>query len=248
MDINTLDAALIGILILVAALLYSSVGHGGASAYLAVMALFGIAPEVMRPTALTLNVLVSSIAFYRYYRAGYFSWSHLWPFALASVPLAFIGGRMVLPAEYYRPLVGAVLLYAAYRLYRSTLNSAEPAERRFPLPLALLSGAGIGLLSGLTGVGGGIFLSPLLLLMGWAGVRQTAGISAAFILVNSIAGLLGRLSDVPYLPPAIPLWAIAAVAGGLIGAEYGSRRWSPATLRRLLALVLLVAGLKMLFS
>lgn len=235
-------------LIFLAAVLYASVGHGGASAYLAVMALFGIAPQVMRPTALALNILVSLIALIKFYRAGYFSWQLFLPFALTSIPLAFVGGSIVLPTAIYKPVVGVVLIYAAIRLFFSANVGQQSEVRSMNLPLAMGSGGLIGLLSGLTGVGGGIFLSPLLVLMRWGDMRHVAGVAAAFVWVNSIAGLAGHLSIVSELPSFLPLWALAAAGGGWLGAEYGSKRLGNPALRRLLAVVLLIAGLKMIFS
>ena len=239
-----IDLALI-VCILAAALLYSSVGHAGASGYLAAMALFGIAPESMRPAALVLNILVATITTFRFHRAGCFSWSVFWPFALASVPFAFLGGALTLPGAIYKQAVGVVLLFAAYRLVRS-----QPAEtrKRIPAPLGLLCGAGIGLLSGLTGTGGGIFLSPMLLFMGWAETKESAGVAAAFILVNSIAGILGVFTKPVTLPSAVPYWAIAAVVGGLIGSELGSKRLANPTLRKLLGVVLVIAGVKLMLT
>ncbi|GAP09536.1 predicted permeases [Bellilinea caldifistulae] len=234
------------ILIFLAAILYASVGHGGASGYLAVMALFGVAPAVMKPTALTLNILVSAIAFFKFYRAGCFSWRLFLPFALTSVPLAFVGGSFVLPTTLYKPIVGAVLIYAAIRLFFSAKSAQATELRPVIIPVAVLLGAVIGLLSGLTGVGGGIFLSPLLVFLRWGDVRQTGGVAAAFILVNSISGLLGHFSVVAELPSFIPVWAVAAVAGGWLGAEFGSRRLGNPALRQLLAAVLVIAGLKMI--
>ncbi|HLL73440.1 MAG TPA: sulfite exporter TauE/SafE family protein [Pyrinomonadaceae bacterium] len=253
---NATEVATLSILILLAATLYSSVGHGGASGYLAAMSLFGLAPAAMKPTALCLNILVASIATLRFWRAGCFSWALLWPFAVASVPLAFLGGAITLPTAVYKQIVGVTLLYAAFRLFMFTrakadgdaVAAAAATTRNAPLPQAIFLGALIGLLSGLTGVGGGIFLSPLLLLAGWADTRRTAGVSAAFILVNSIAGLLGNLTNVPQaLPRPIPYFAFAAVVGGLFGSEFGSRRLASVTIRRLLAVVLVVAGMKMIF-
>ncbi|MDQ1559496.1 MAG: uncharacterized protein QOD32_2556 [Pyrinomonadaceae bacterium] len=246
---NPTDIAILALLILAAAALYSSVGHGGASGYLAAMALFGLAPATMKPTALCLNVLVASIATFRFRRAGCFSWSLFWPFAVASIPLAFVGGAISLPTTVYKQIVGVTLLYAAFRLFLFTRAKAEAgaATRDAPLALAMLLGGLIGLLSGLTGVGGGIFLSPLLLLMNWADTRRTAGVSAAFILVNSIAGLTGNLTNLHALPHALPYFAIAAVVGGITGSEFGSRRLASVTIRRLLAVVLVVAGIKMIF-
>ncbi|MDP2794594.1 MAG: sulfite exporter TauE/SafE family protein [Sulfurisoma sp.] len=238
-------------LIFAAALLYSSVGHAGASGYLMAMALFGLAPAVMRPTALTLNILVAIIATWKFWRAGRFSWPLFWPLALTSIPGAYIGGLVQLPGAWYRPLLGAVLLYAAWHFLRQPESDARPLKP-MPRAAALASGAGIGLLSGLTGVGGGIFLSPLLLMAGWGHMREVSGVAAAFILVNSVSGLLGVIANAPalhqVLPEALPLWALAAVAGGWIGAEYGSRRLKSEILQRLLAAVLAIAGVKMLVT
>jgi uncharacterized membrane protein YfcA len=230
---------------LVAAVLYSSVGHAGASGYLAVMAFAGMAAPSMRPTALVLNLLVASIATTRFSRAGFFSWSLFWPFALGSVPLAFIGGAITLPGHWYRTLVGIILWIAALRL---VLNLSAPTTKPPATLIAIGCGAGIGLLAGLTGTGGGIFLSPLLLFMGWAETRQTGGVAAAFILVNSAAGLAGNPASLGHLPSQLPLWAAAVLVGGLFGAELGSRRIGTPTFRRLLAAVLIVAGIKLIFS
>lgn len=235
---------LLAVLILAAALLYSAVGHGGASGYLAAMALFGVAPAVMKPTALALNILVSLIATVRFYRVGAFSWRLFLPLIAASVPLAYLGGVLTLPAHLYRPVVGVVLLYAAWRFF-VTSRQADYALAQPSLPVLLATGATLGFLSGLTGVGGGIFLSPLLLFLRWAPLRTISGISAAFILANSLAGLAGVLSRGATLPPALPLWGAAAVIGGLVGAEYGSRRLGNAMIQKLLAAVLVIAGLKM---
>jgi uncharacterized membrane protein YfcA len=232
------------------AALYSSVGHAGASGYLAAMALFAVEPALMKPTALTLNILVALIASVRFYRAGYFSWRVLLPFAITSVPFAFVGGSITLPGHVYQRAVGAVLLFAAVRLWTQARAhaSADSVVSPAPVWLAALLGAGIGLLSGMTGVGGGIFLSPLLLLAGWAETRQTSGVSAAFILVNSVAGLAGHVSGAQNVPAAIYPWGAAAVCGGLVGTELGRRRLATVTLRRLLAAVLVIAGLKLLLT
>ncbi|MDT7780345.1 MAG: uncharacterized protein QOC99_2857 [Acidobacteriota bacterium] len=232
------------------AALYSSVGHAGASGYLATMALFGLAPAVMKPTALTLNILVATIATIRFYRAGFFSWRIFLPFALSSIPFAFLGGALTLPNQIYLRVVGVVLLFAAYRLWAhaSKSQTADAEVKTVPVYLAVMVGAGIGLLSGITGVGGGIFLSPLLLLAGWAQTRQASGVAAAFILVNSIAGLAGHLASVNNLPASIYLWGAAALAGGVIGTELGRRRLATTVLRRVLAVVLVIAGLKMMLG
>ena len=241
---------LLGALFFAAALLYSSVGHGGGSGYLAAMALLGMPPAMMRPTALVMNVGVAAIALYKFARAGGFAWRLFLPFALTSVPMAFVGGRIHLPVSWFGLLLGIVLLFSAVRLFTETLQrgaEARPLRGPPPVPVALLVGAGIGLLSGLTGVGGGIFLSPLVVLMGWGTVRDSAAPTAAFILVNSAAGLAGLLTRQPALPEALPWWVAAVLVGGTIGASLGSRRLGNTGLRRALAAVLLVAGAKMIF-
>jgi len=241
------ETLIIATLFFVGAALYASVGHGGASSYLAVMGLFSLAPDVMKPTALAINILVSAVATFKFYRAGLFSWRLFWPFAVVSIPAAFIGGATMLPARAYKILVGVVLLYAALWMFRSSLRPLIKEAHLPPLWAALAWGAAIGFLSGLTGVGGGIFLSPLLLYMGWAETRATSGVAAPFILVNSIAGLLGHFSSVAHLPPSVPIWGAAAVVGGWIGASYGSKRAPAPVLRQLLSLVLVVAGIKLIF-
>lgn len=232
---------------LVAAVLYGSVGHAGASAYLASMALAGIAPGVFKPTALVLNIVVASIVTLRFAQAGYVRPRSLLPFLAGSVPAAFIGGALTLPASLYRPLVGGVLLVAAARFGWTAARAGVDFAPRAPLPAAVASGAGIGLLAGLTGTGGGIFLTPLLLAAGWAGTRFAAGTSAAFILANSISGLAGNLGSVGQLPSALPLWLIAVALGGGIGSWLGARRMPAPWVRRALAVVLLAAGLKLIF-
>ncbi len=242
-----MNNVLVSLVFFFAALLYSAVGQAGASGYLAIMTLFALPLEIMKPTALAINILVASIASLKYYRAGYFSWSVFWPFAIMSVPFSFVGGWISLPSYIYKPIVAAVLLYAAYRLFRVSQMDDITNTKPAPLRIALICGATIGLISGLTGVGGGIFLTPLLLFMNWAEPRTASAVSAPFILVNSIAGLFGNFSSMGALPNSILLWGIAAGIGGYIGAAYGSRQTSNVILKRLLALVLVIAGLKMFF-
>ncbi|HEY5276094.1 MAG TPA: sulfite exporter TauE/SafE family protein [Coriobacteriia bacterium] len=232
-----------------AALLYASVGHAGASGYLAAMGLLGVAPATMKPTGLALNILVASIVTIRFGLAGHVRWGALLPFLVGSIPMAFVGGALVLPGALYKPLVGMVLLIAAVRLFQTAraAGAAEGRETAIPAIPAVIAGAGIGLLSGLTGTGGGIFLTPLILFAGWAPARVAAGISAAFILANSSAGLLGNVASIGSLPAALPIWLIAVAIGGSIGAELGARRLGTPALRRVLALVLVVAGLKLIF-
>lgn len=245
-----MDEILIALLacgMLLAAFVYASVGHGGASAYLAAMALAGVAPQEMRPIALLLNIVVASIATYKFDRAGHFRWRLFWPFACASIPLAYVGGAITLPGLAYKVLVGAVLLYAAWQLWLSARVGEEMrAVRTPPIGAALAIGAGMGLLAGLTGVGGGIFLSPLLLMLGWAGTKQTSAVAAPFILVNSISGLAaGFATGSTALAAHVWVLVLAVLAGGWAGAEYGSKRFANPIVRRLLAVVLAVAGGKM---
>ena len=232
---------------LFAAFGYACVGHGGASAYLAAMALAGIAPAEMRPIALLLNILVSSLGTWKFHRAGHFRWRLFWPFAVVSVPLAYVGGAITLPGQAYKILVGAVLLYAAWQLWRSSRAGEEMREpREPPLHWAMLIGAAMGLLAGLTGVGGGIFLSPLLLMLGWAGTKQTSAVAAPFILLNSLAGLAAiAVTKNAALPTYVWALAPAVIVGGWLGAEYGARRFANPLIRRLLAAVLALAGGKM---
>jgi uncharacterized membrane protein YfcA len=241
------QALLLAALFLAAAILYGMVGHAGASAYLAAMALVGLSPGEMRPTALVLNILVASIVTLRFSRAGFVRPLSALPFLVGSVPAAFLGGTITLPAEIYRPMVGAVLLVAAAGFGITAARAGDDYPPRAPWPLAVVSGAALGLLAGLTGTGGGIFLTPLLIAASWAGTRFAAGTSAIFILANSISGLAGNLAAVGSIPAAIPLWLGSVAVGGAIGSELGSRRLPAPWLRRGLALVLLIAGLKLIF-
>jgi len=231
--------------IFIVAVMYSSVGHGGASGYLAVMAFLSVAPEVTRPTSLVLNLFVASIGAYQFYRAGYFSWRIFLPFAITSIPFAFIGGMITLPTNVYKLLLGIVLILAALRLAWKFVPDTEIKQP--PIWICLIIGALIGLLSGLVGVGGGIFLTPVLLLMNWSETKTAAGVSALFILVNSISGLLGNLAQIEKLPPTVWFWIGAAVVGGLVGSTLGSKKFDSLMLRRVLALVLAFAGFKLIF-
>ena len=230
----------------VVAILYSSVGHGGASGYLAIMAFWAVSPTVTRPTALILNLFVASIGAFQFYRRGYFDWKVFLSFAATSIPFAFLGGMISLPFDVYRLVLGFVLLFAAFRLAWNFSPDKETAAPK--LWIALVVGALIGLLSGLVGVGGGIFLTPILLLMNWTEARTAAGISAMFILVNSAAGLLGNYSQVSQLQSNVVFWIIAAVLGGIIGSTLGSRYFNTLTLRRVLAVVLVSAAVKLIFT
>lgn len=246
MDSATITAVIIAALIFAVALLYSTVGHAGASGYLAAMALFGISTVVMKPTALILNIIVAIVGTIRFYRAGFFSWKVFWPFAAASIPASFIGGYLTLPVPVYKSIVGVVLVYSAVRLFFGAARADNKKVKPVPVSFALLIGAAIGLLSGLTGVGGGIFLSPVLLLMNWAKTKETSGVAVTFILVNSVAGLLGHASSISLIPPSIIYWAPAALVGGWIGTELGTKVLPVAEVRRWLSVVLVLAGAKLL--
>lgn len=235
------------ICIVTVAVLYSCVGHGGASGYIALMTLFGLTPMVIKPTALVLNILVSAIASIQFYRAGYFRWSVFWRFALTSIPFAYIGGYYVLPAYTYKYIIVFILWFSAVQLFVRPVM--ETNEIRLPSTFfTLLMGAVLGLFSGLIGVGGGIFLSPLLILMGWAGNKETAAVSAFFILVNSGSGLLGFVSGNHAIPSYALTFALAAISGGLVGSYLGSRQLPVLGVQRILSLVLLLAGYKVLLT
>ncbi|MCL6565805.1 MAG: sulfite exporter TauE/SafE family protein [Acidobacteriia bacterium] len=236
-------------LVFLVAVAYSSVGHGGASGYLAVLGFFGLAPAFMAPSALLLNLLVAGLAFWNYWRAGHFVWRLLWPFLLTSIPCAFLGARLNISPRVYLLLLAAVLLWSAYRL----LAVASPAGEEFRLELpslrvALPVGAAIGLLSGIVGVGGGIFLSPLMILLRWADAKRTAATSAAFIWLNSAAGLYGRLTHQPVDWLALLWLVVPAVFGGVAGSRLGAQHLQGIWLRRILAGVLVLATVKLLTS
>lgn len=243
------ELVVLATLFFAAAAIYSTVGHAGASGYLAIMALAGVAPGVMRPTALVLNLLVATLGTYRYWRASLIRWRMLLPFIAGSVPLAFVGGRIQLPVPGYRALVGVVLIASAVVIaWRAWTHDDSATEKTadIPLPTALGTGAAIGLVAGLSGTGGGIFLSPVVLLLGWAGPRGTAGLAAPFIWINSLAGLLGVTSVASSLPVGIAWLAGSVLLGGLVGTTLGIRRLPPRALLTVLAVVLVIAGGKFL--
>ncbi|XWW44825.1 sulfite exporter TauE/SafE family protein [Fibrella sp. USSR17] len=226
-------------------LIYASVGHGGASGYIVTMTLLGVAPAVIKPTALLLNLFVSSVAFIQFYRAGHFRWATFWPFALTSIPLAFLGARLPLSDQLYKQLLAVCLLLLVARLIWAA-RTDDTDTKPIPLGAGLLTGGVIGLLSGMLGIGGGIILSPLMLFFRWANTRQTAATSALFIFVNSVSGLVSLLAK-GYTPdPQQYAWIAAAFAGGLVGGYLGSQRYSVPTLRYVLAAGVAVACLKLL--
>lgn len=228
------------------AFLYSSVGHAGASGYIAVLTLLGAAPAAVRPTALLLNILVALVGTVQFVRAGHFDWRLFWPFAALAVPAAFLGGALRVPADLLRVLLGVILIASAVRLV--IRKGAEVENVRPPArSVALVSGAAIGFLSGMTGTGGGIFLTPLMLFCGWAKTKGVAAVSVVFILVNSIAGIAGYVATGQPLPSGIGMFAAAALAGGAIGSSLGAGRLPVRAIQLFLALVLVIAGTKLLF-
>jgi len=226
------------------AVLYASVGQAGASGFVAVMALFGFAPEVIKPTALVLNVLVSSVVALRFGRAGYFSWPVLRPFLIASIPTACLGGYLTLPAGVFNLVLGVLLLAAGLPFFMRKTGH-EPHVVPLPCIPAVLAGGVIGLLSGLTGMGGGVLLAPLLLYCNWTSIRTAAAVSAVFIFVNSAMALLGHLTIAGQLPAELSWFALAAVLGGAIGAQLGNRHLPVGIIYRVLGAILMIAGLKL---
>mgnify|MGYP006173456295 CR=1 FL=1 len=232
------------LLLAIMAFLYASVGHGGASGYLAVMAIFAIAPLVMKQTALLLNLGVSLMSFIAFYRQGYFKWNLFWPFALGSIPAAFLGARIPLSDSTYKQILGSCLFLAVIRMVL-TLKELEPLKLN--LGMGVLAGAAIGVLSGMIGIGGGIILSPLLLLFRWASLKEAAAVSALFIFVNSVSGLVGLKTWIPMDQSQMMYWLAASLVGGFLGARWGAAIASNVKVKWILALVLIIASLKLFF-
>lgn len=232
------------LLLPIVAFLYASVGHGGASGYLALMSVFSFPIAVMKPTALVLNILVSGISFYFYFREQQFDWKLFYPFAIASIPFSFLGGLLTIETHVYKIILATVLIVAVLRLL-GVFGKERIELKPVNLPWALVIGAIIGFLSGLIGIGGGIILSPVILLLGWGNMKQTAAVSALFIFVNSISGLFGFVSKGGILPAAaVPVIALAVI-GGIAGGYFGSIKFNTLTLRNVLAVVLGIAIFKL---
>jgi len=245
------EQILFAVVLAIIAATYAAVGQAGATGYIAVMGLIGLGPDVIRPTALALNILVAAIGVANFARAGRLTWRSWYPFAVLGAPFSVLGGATHLPAAVYQPVVGALLVLAAWHMMRSARGAAvsdaqAPTEPPF-LP-SLAAGAGIGFVSGVTGVGGGIFLAPLVLTFGWADTRQTAAISAVFNLLNSAAALAGLWISLAALPPALPWWLMAVGCGALLGSWLGVQRLPATALRAILALLLVLAGVRMLLA
>jgi hypothetical protein len=235
------------LLLFIVAFLYSSVGHGGASGYLALMALFGVVPLLMKSSALIMNICVSLIAFIHYYRSGHFKWKLFFPFAIASVPASFLGAMITVDASLYRKILGALLLFPILRLFGVFGKDSDEIKNMNRL-VALVLGASIGFLSGMIGIGGGIILSPIILLFHWANMKETAAISALFIFVNSISALAGLFSKGINIDTSVYLWIAVTLTGGFAGAYFGSRKLKNPMLKKILAVVLLLASIKLLVA
>jgi len=235
------------IILFAVAFFYSAVGHGGASGYLALMALYGVTPEEMKPTALVLNLFVSLTSFIQYYRGGYFLKKLFIPIAAASIPLAFIGGMMSIEENIYKRILGILLLFPVFRFFFFR-NAGDDELKEMNIPVAVITGGIVGLLSGMIGIGGGIILSPILLLLRWTNQKQTAAISAAFIFVNSLSGLGGMVTQGIRFTDDMVMYVAVAFTGGLLGAYLGSKKFNQNVLKYVLASVLLMASYKLLFT
>lgn len=231
-------------ILMIVAFLYASVGHGGASGYLALMALFSFPVLVLKPTALLLNIFVSGISFWFFRKNNHFSWKLFYPFAITSIPMAFIGGYISIDATLYKQILGVFLAIAILRM----LNVFGKEKNKLQKPNLLGSlaiGSAIGLFSGMIGIGGGIILSPVIVLLGWGNMKQAAAVSALFIFVNSVAGISGFLIQGGQLPTEAWYFIPAAIIGGSIGALYGSQKFKNNTLKHVLAGVLIIATIKL---
>jgi uncharacterized membrane protein YfcA len=245
LEVLSQNSILLIFALFVMAFLYSSVGHGGASGYLAVMALFSVAPAMMKQSALILNLGVSLISFSQFYRKGFFQWRNFWPFAITSIPMSYVGSQWLLSDSTYKKVLAVCLFFAVLRMlfqYRSREN-----PRVVPIWAGLLIGSVIGLISGMIGIGGGILLSPIILLFAWGGMKETAAISALFIFVNSSAGLLGVKNWIPLDQNYLIFMIVASLIGGVLGATWGANYASSKWIKYMLGVVLLIACLKLFF-
>jgi len=235
------------VLLFLVAFLFASVGHGGASGYIALMVIYGISPEIIRPTSLILNIFVSSVSFFQFYRGGHFKTKLFLPFAIGSIPFSFIGGMISIDGNVYKKILGVLLLFAVIRIlfFQNTKNEENKVADFYG---SLFIGSIIGLFSGMIGIGGGIVLSPLLLLLKWTNQKQTAAISALFILVNSVSGFTGQLIQGIHFSTDMYFYVLTAFSGGLIGAYLGALKFNHHILKNILAFVLVVASFKLLFS
>jgi hypothetical protein len=235
------------LLLFVVAFLYSSVGHGGASGYLALMALFGMAPSTMKSSALIMNICVSLVSFIHYYRGGHFRWKLFFPFAISSVPASFLGAWITVDADLYKKILGVLLIFPVLRLFGIFGKESEEVKKMNTM-IAILLGVSIGFLSGMIGIGGGIILSPIILFFHWANMKETAAVSALFIFVNSISGLTGLMYKGISIDTSVYLWIAITLAGGFAGAYFGSIKMKNPVLKKILGFVLLLASIKLLIT
>tara|TARA_Y100000590_G_scaffold348397_2_gene399403 strand:+ start:13226 stop:13966 length:741 start_codon:yes stop_codon:yes gene_type:complete len=238
---------LIGLCLFAGAALYTSVGHAGASVYIAIMSLFGLPVTTIKPTALSLNILVSSYASLQFIKAKFYDIKLIIPLLVGAIPCAFIGGYINLPGEIYKPIIGVMLLYSAFR-FITVKRKEERPPREYKLIYAILTGCIIGFLAGLTGTGGGIFLSPLILFAGWTTTKGASGTAAIFIFFNSLFGLIGNISSINSLPAVLPLYAGFTLLGGILGAKIGIHYFQHIGIKRTLGVVLLIASVKLIFN
>jgi len=234
------------IMLPIVAFLYASVGHGGASGYLALMAIFSFAPETMKPTALLLNLFIAGIAFYYYYKAGYFNKNLFLPFAIASIPFAFLGGMIAIDASIYKNILGVLLIFAILKML-NVFGRESAFIKDLKLWQGLVVGGIIGFFSGLIGIGGGIILTPIILLLHWGKMKEAAAVSALFILVNSASGLVGQFTSGATIPPQSLVLVGVALIGGFLGGYHGSKKFNNKSLRYMLVFVLIIASAKLFF-
>lgn len=237
----------IAICLFFGAILYTSVGHAGASVYIAIMSIFGLPVTTIKPTALSLNIIVSSYTSYQYVKAKLYDMKLVIPLLIGAIPMAFIGGYINVPGDIYKPIIGLMLLYSSYR-FISVKQHEEKEPQEYKFYYAVLTGGLIGFLAGLTGTGGGIFLSPLIIFAGWTTTKGASGTVALFILANSVFGLMGNITSIKSIPIELPLYALFALLGGIVGSRIGIHYFQHIGIKRILGFVLLIASIKLIFN
>ena len=237
----------IAICLFFGAVLYTSVGHAGASVYIAIMSVFGLPVTTIKPTALSLNIIVSSYTSYQYVKAKLYDMKLVIPLLIGAIPLAFIGGYINVPGDIYKPLIGLMLLYSSYR-FISVKQHEEKEPKKYKFYYAVFTGGIIGFLAGLTGTGGGIFLSPLIIFARWTTTKGASGTAALFILANSVFGLMGNITSIKSIPIELPLYALFALLGGIVGSRIGIHYFQHVGIKRILGFVLLIASFKLIFN